>query len=75
MKPDASAEGLVHDIWMFSECVRSVEFVFSPREGNRGVHSGAAFVLKEGGSFKWDCIGPLWMFNTLADDVNLSIRI
>lgn len=48
MKPDATVEGLVHDIWILAGSVRSVESVFSLREENREAHSVTMFVLKEG---------------------------
>ncbi|CAN6681306.1 unnamed protein product [Malus baccata var. baccata] len=53
----------------------TVSFAFVPREGNRAAHSMAKYAFKEGRSFSWDCIGPEFLFNILAKDVNLSIRL
>ncbi|CAN6723446.1 unnamed protein product [Malus baccata var. baccata] len=53
----------------------SVSFSSVPRESNLAAHSIANFVFKEGRDFGWDCIGPEFLFNILAQDVNLSIRI
>ena len=53
----------------------SVTFTFVPRESNRAAHSVAKFVFKEGHAFVWDYIGPDFLFNILANDVNILIRL
>lgn len=52
-----------------------VTFALVPRECNHVAHSVAKFVFKEGRDFIWDCIGLECLFNILAQDVNISIRI
>ncbi|KAM1136008.1 hypothetical protein COP2_035047 [Malus domestica] len=44
-------------------------------ESNAAAHSVAKYVFKQGKEFIWDYIGPDFLFNTLAKDVNISIRI
>ncbi|CAN6698982.1 unnamed protein product [Malus baccata var. baccata] len=72
---DFSIECILGDIEMLVHKLRNVSFAFVPREGNRAAHSVAKYVFKEGRSFSWDCIGPDFLFNFLAKDVNLSIRL
>ncbi|CAN6713062.1 unnamed protein product [Malus baccata var. baccata] len=66
---------LLGDIETLARRMQVVSFVFAPRESNTAAHSVAKFVFKEGRDFVWDCIGPEFLFNTLAHDVNLSLRI
>lgn len=54
---------------------RSLTFEFVPRKSNLVAHSVAKYVFKEGHNFVWDCIGPEFLFNILAKDVNICIRI
>ncbi|CAN6698380.1 unnamed protein product [Malus baccata var. baccata] len=70
-----SIECILGDIEVLAQKLRSVSFAFVPREGNCAAHSVAKYAFKEGRSFSWDCIGPDFLFNTLAKDVNLSIRL
>ncbi|CAN6724078.1 unnamed protein product [Malus baccata var. baccata] len=72
---DFSIECILGDIEVLVHKLRNVSFAFVPREGNRVAHSVAKYVFKEGRSFSWDCIGPDFLFNFLAKDVNLSIRL
>ncbi|KAM1736077.1 hypothetical protein ACFX12_014475 [Malus domestica] len=72
---DFSIECILDDIEVLAQKLRSVSFAFVPREGNRAAHSVAKYVFNEGRSFSWDCIGPEFLFNLLAKDVNLSIRL
>ncbi|KAM2577983.1 hypothetical protein TB2_003585 [Malus domestica] len=72
---DFSIECILGDIEVLAQKLRSVSFAFVPREGNRAAHSVAKYAFKEGRSFSWDCIGPEFLFNLLAKDVNLSIRL
>ncbi|KAM1654040.1 hypothetical protein ACFX2K_006483 [Malus domestica] len=72
---DFSIECILGDIEVLVHKLRTVSFAFVPREGNRAAHSVAKYAFKEGRSFSWDCIGPEFLFNILAKDVNLSIRL
>ncbi|KAM1552113.1 hypothetical protein FF1_044189 [Malus domestica] len=72
---DFSLECILGDIEVLARRLRSVSFSVVPRESNAAAHSVAKFVFKEGRKFEWDCIGPEFLFNILAQDVNLSIRI
>ncbi|KAM2003964.1 hypothetical protein ACFX15_027473 [Malus domestica] len=72
---DFSIECILGDIEVLARRLRSVSFSYVPREGNAAAHSVAKFVFNEGREYGWDCIGPEFLFNILAQDVNLSIRI
>ncbi|KAM2345316.1 hypothetical protein ACFXTH_009215 [Malus domestica] len=72
---DFSIECILGDIEVLARRLRSVSFSYVPREGNAAAHSVAKFVFKEGREYGWDCIGPEFLFNILAQNVNLSIRI
>ncbi|CAN6558450.1 unnamed protein product [Malus baccata var. baccata] len=71
---DFSLECILGDIEVLVRRLRSVSFSYVPRESNVAAYSVAKFVFKEGREFGWDCIGPEFLFNILAQDVNLSIR-
>lgn len=45
---DAEASLVFHDIWSLARCVRSEEFEFTLREGNRATHFVVAYVQKVG---------------------------
>ncbi|CAN6691608.1 unnamed protein product [Malus baccata var. baccata] len=53
----------------------AVTFSFVPRESNRAAHSVVKFAFQQGGDFVWDRIGPEFLFNVLAQDVNIPIRL
>ncbi|KAM2182098.1 hypothetical protein ACFX1Q_032627 [Malus domestica] len=72
---DFSLECILGDIEVLARRLRSVSFSSVPRESNIAAHSVAKFAFKEGREFGWDCIGLEFLFNILAQDVNLSIRI
>ncbi|KAM1406396.1 hypothetical protein ACFXTH_001072 [Malus domestica] len=72
---DFSIECILGDIEVLAQKLRSVSFAFVPREGNRATYSVAKYAFKEGRSFTWDCIGPDFLFNFLAKDVNISFRL
>ncbi|KAM1233875.1 hypothetical protein ACFX13_003606 [Malus domestica] len=72
---DFSIECILGDIEILAQKLMSVSFAFVSREGNRAAHSVAKYVFKDGRSFTWDCIGPVFLFNFLAQDVNISIRL
>ncbi|CAN6541779.1 unnamed protein product [Malus baccata var. baccata] len=66
---------LLGDIENLARRMQAVSFVFAPRECNTAAHSVAKFVFQEGREFVWDCIGPEFLFNTLANDANLLLRL
>ncbi|CAN6562363.1 unnamed protein product [Malus baccata var. baccata] len=75
---DYSLECILGDIEIIAQRLRSVTFVFVSRECNRVAHSVAKYVFKERRSlrsFVWDCIGPDFLFNILAQDIKLSIQL
>ncbi|KAM1428225.1 hypothetical protein ACFX1S_020467 [Malus domestica] len=72
---DYSIECILGDIEILVQRLTSVTFSFVPRESNRAAHSVAKFALQQGGDFVWDCIGPEFLFNVLAHDVNIPIRL
>lgn len=45
---DFEAYLVFHDIWSLARCVRSEEFEFTLREGNRATHFVVAYVQKVG---------------------------
>ncbi|KAM0958411.1 hypothetical protein ACFX13_024104 [Malus domestica] len=72
---DYSIECILGDIEILVQRLMSVTFSFVPRESNHAAHSVAKFALQQGGDYVWDCIGPKFLFNVLAHDVNISIRL
>ncbi|XP_070667822.1 uncharacterized protein [Malus domestica] len=72
---DFNLDCILGDIKILARMFTSVTFAFVPRESNQAAHLVAKYVLKEGRDFTWDNIGPVFLFNTLAQDVNLLIRL
>ena len=72
---DYRIDCILGDIEVLARKIPSVEFVFVPRVGNLAAHSVAKFVSKSGKAYVWDCIGPEFLFNVLAQDINISLRI
>ncbi|CAN6722681.1 unnamed protein product [Malus baccata var. baccata] len=72
---DCNLDCVLGDIEVLAQMLKSVTFAFVPRESNHAAHLVAKHVFKEGRDFIWDCIGPEFLFNALAKDVNLLIRI
>ncbi|KAM0988472.1 hypothetical protein ACFX2A_012624 [Malus domestica] len=72
---DFSLDCILGDIEVLARRLTSVAFAFVSRESNSAAHSVAKYVFKQGKEFIWDCIGPDFLFNTLAKDINISIRI
>lgn len=52
-----------------------LEFAYSPHRANNTAHVVASDVYKTEENVMWDCIGPDFLFNILAEDVNISIQI
>ncbi|KAM1174398.1 hypothetical protein ACFX19_027535 [Malus domestica] len=72
---DYSIECILGDIEILVQRLMAVTFSFVPRESNRAAHSMAKFAFQQGGDFVWDRIGPEFLFNVLAHDVNIPIRL
>ncbi|CAN6725118.1 unnamed protein product [Malus baccata var. baccata] len=72
---DCNLDCVLGDIEVLAQMLKSVTFAFVPRESNHAAHLVAKHVFKEGRDFIWDCIGPEFLFNALAKDVNLLIRV
>lgn len=73
---DCMEEGLLYDIMFLSQLLQAVMFSFAPRTCNRGAHAVASFVSRRRGCCFWDFLDmPEWLFDILASDVNLSIRL
>ena len=72
---DFSLDCILGDIEVLARRLTSVTFEFVSRECNFAAHSVAKYVLKDGRDFVWDCIGPEFLFNILAQDVNTPLRI
>lgn len=72
---DYNLESILGDIEILARRMTSVRFSYVPRESNGAAHSVAKYVFHKGSNFVWDCIGPEFLFNILAKDVNIPIRI
>ncbi|KAM2449128.1 hypothetical protein PS1_019258 [Malus domestica] len=72
---DATLEGLLYDIRALASQVGRVSFVFVKRKGNAAAHAVALHLTGMSGAFCWDAHGPEFLFNILAEDVNIPIRI
>ncbi|CAN6564467.1 unnamed protein product [Malus baccata var. baccata] len=72
---DFSLDCILDDIEVLARRLTSVAFSFVSRKSNSAAHSVAKYVFKLGKEFFWDCIGLDFLFNTLAKDVNIPIRI
>ncbi|CAN6711247.1 unnamed protein product [Malus baccata var. baccata] len=67
--------GVLFDIDSLAMHFDFVKFGFAMREGNFATYKVASFATKHGGEFIWDEIGPDFLFNILATDVNLVIQL
>ncbi|XP_028959358.1 uncharacterized protein [Malus domestica] len=72
---DVKLEVYIQDIWRMTCVFPVVRFCFTPRQCNRDAHSIAAYVVKHGGRFGWDELGPEFLFNILAEDANVMVRL
>ncbi|RXH83854.1 hypothetical protein DVH24_013099 [Malus domestica] len=75
LQPEAIIEDIMWDIQQLKPQLSSVEFLFTSRACNGAVHLMASYVTRVGGYHTWDCFEPEWLFNSLASNVNISIRI
>ncbi|KAM2925613.1 hypothetical protein FF1_043106 [Malus domestica] len=71
--PNYSIECILGDIELLVQRLTSVTFSFVPRESNRAAHLVMKFAFQKRGDFVWDCIGPEFLFNVLAHDVNIPV--
>ncbi|XP_070679310.1 uncharacterized protein [Malus domestica] len=72
---DFRLECLLGDIEFLARRMQAVVFIFVSRESNKAAHLVTKYVGEKGRDFVWDCIGPEFLFNTLAQDINLPLRI
>lgn len=42
---------------------------------NKAAHKVASFACRACGSFYWDFVPLVWLFNTLTEDANIHIRV
>ncbi|XP_070664555.1 uncharacterized protein [Malus domestica] len=75
LQPDATMDAILWDINLLQQQVVSLTISYTPRACNEAAHLVAAYVTRMGGAYSWDDFEPEWLFNTLASDVNISIRI
>ncbi|KAM1993517.1 hypothetical protein ACFX16_009840 [Malus domestica] len=75
LQPDATLKGILWDITTIKQHLCSIKFLYTPRACNEVVHLVASYVTHVGSVHSWDELEPEWLFNTLASDVNISIRI
>ena len=52
-----------------------VRFLFVKRKGNAATYVVTSYVTSHRGVFRRDALDPEFIFNILAEDVNVSIRI
>ncbi|KAB2600033.1 ribonuclease H protein [Pyrus ussuriensis x Pyrus communis] len=71
----AVMEGIIWDIHHIKHQLSSIEFLFTPHACNGAAHQVTSYVMRVGGFHMCDCFEPEWLFNSLASDVNISIRI
>ncbi|CAL2239591.1 unnamed protein product [Prunus armeniaca] len=72
---DVAVEAMVFDIKVLAGRLQQVVFLATPRQCNKAAHEVAAFVSRVGGNHIWDQVWPEWIFDILASDVNLAIRL
>ncbi|KAB2626693.1 hypothetical protein D8674_020311 [Pyrus ussuriensis x Pyrus communis] len=75
LQPEAVLDGILWDISLLKQQFDVIEFLYAPRAYNEAAHLVVSYVTRVGGSHSWDGFEPKWLFNTLASDVNISIRI
>ncbi|XP_070668848.1 uncharacterized protein [Malus domestica] len=75
LQPEAVMDGILWDINHIKQQLCSVEFLFTPRACNEATHLVASYVTCVGGGHFWNAFELEWLFNSLAFDVNISIRI
>ncbi|RXI04810.1 hypothetical protein DVH24_039084 [Malus domestica] len=58
-----------------AQTFQNAMFTYAHQKCNHAAHVVASYVSKDGGVYLWDYIGPDFIFDILAEDVNISIRI
>ncbi|BFG22886.1 hypothetical protein CerSpe_091590 [Prunus speciosa] len=74
-KMDTSVEAIIFDIKQLVMHLQQCVFMYAPRLCNKAAHKIAAFVSRVGGIHTCDDLWPEWIFDILASDVNLTIRL
>ncbi|KAL6284105.1 hypothetical protein ACE6H2_015034 [Prunus campanulata] len=74
-KIDMAVEAIIFDIKHLVGQLEHCVFLYTPRHCNKAAHKIAAFVSRVGGIHTWDDLWPEWIFDILASDVNLTIRL
>ena len=72
---DVNLEIYIQDIWRMTSLFQLIRFCFTPRQCNRATHSIAEYVVKHGGRFDWDELGPEFLFNILTEDAKVTVHI
>lgn len=72
---DATLECFIHDISYLASQLEEVRFMFVKRNGNVAAHVIALYVASHGDAFHLDALSSKFLFNILAEDVKVSIRI
>lgn len=67
-------EGILFYVSLTASQIDEVKSLFVPRSGNLVAYSAASFVALHDDSYLWDAIGPDFLFNIIAKDVNIAIR-
>jgi len=74
-QPEAFMKAIIWDIHHLKQQLSSIKFLFTPRSYNGAVYLVASHATRLGGYHMWDFLEPKWLFNALAFDVNISIRL
>ncbi|XP_021817260.1 uncharacterized protein LOC110759503 [Prunus avium] len=75
MAMDIEVDSILFDIQTAIREFQEVIFIFAPRSCNKSAHEVATFACRVGGSYYWDFVPPDWLFNTLAGDANVRVRL
>ncbi|XP_008392737.1 uncharacterized protein [Malus domestica] len=72
---DANLECFIFYIQNLVSQIREVKFMHVQRSGNLAAHAMTSYATWHGGSFMWNAYDSEFLFNILAEDVNVSIII
>ncbi|XP_050121468.1 uncharacterized protein LOC126599180 [Malus sylvestris] len=75
IQPEVILDGILWDISILKQQFVAIEFLYTPRACNKAAHMVASYAVRMRGSHSWDGLELEWLFNTLASDVNILIRI
>ena len=59
----------------FISKVGEMRFTFVSGVEMADAHVVALYVISHGGDFRWDAFDPKFLFNILAEEVNISIKL